>query len=316
MPKVSVHIPCFNSALFIKETLESVLTQTYKDFEVIVMDDGSTDSTGEIIKSFSDPRIKYFYKENEGLSETRNKCIAVSKGEYIAFLDHDDLWMPAKLEKQVKMLDDNKDVGLVYTNYFRMHQNGKKELVLRGNQPQGEVFGGFLYFYPVGILTTIVRRSALNKLDELFDRNLDLCEEYDLFMRLVRVSKAAYLDEPTAVYRIHRNMQSVKAATRYPEEFNYVFRKFEKIDPNFKTKYAEQIIRINAMVSFGMAKAAMLNNDPIAARKLLKSCKWTNCCFPVLYTVTFFPTPLVCRIDAFYDKYILRNSLKDGNVKK
>ena len=107
MPKISVNIPCYNSAAFIRETLESVLNQTYRDFEVIVMDDGSGDETGKIVKSFSDSRVKYFYKNNEGLSETRNKGIAASSGEYIAFIDHDDLWLPEKLEKQMELFNKN-----------------------------------------------------------------------------------------------------------------------------------------------------------------------------------------------------------------
>ena len=115
MPKVSVNITCFNSEKFIRETLSSVLSQTYGDFEVIVMDDGSTDGTGSIVKSFSDARIKYFYKKNEGLAETRNKAFEASGGEYIAFLDHDDIWQPDNLQIKVDILRQNPDCSLVYS---------------------------------------------------------------------------------------------------------------------------------------------------------------------------------------------------------
>ena len=122
MPKVSVIIPAYNSSGFIEDALESVFKQTYRNYEVIVVDDGSTDKSAEIIGSFSDKRIIYIYQENHGVSVARNKGILESKGEYIAFLDSDDLWLPEKLEKQVAILNNNKNTGLVYTDFDVIHE--------------------------------------------------------------------------------------------------------------------------------------------------------------------------------------------------
>ena len=115
MPIVSVNIPVYNDEKYIGETLLSALNQTYRDLEIVVVDDGSTDRTAEIIKSFSDSRIKYYYQTNQGIGATRNKAIEHSSGKYIAFLDHDDLWMPICTQF---MPNENLPVEWLFANCF------------------------------------------------------------------------------------------------------------------------------------------------------------------------------------------------------
>lgn len=113
-PKISVLVPVYNAEKFIADTISAVLSQTFTDFELILLDDASTDKTLEIISSFDDKRIKYFKNEqNIGISASRNKLIDLAKGEYIAVLDHDDICMPTRLEEQAKFLDTHKDVGMI-----------------------------------------------------------------------------------------------------------------------------------------------------------------------------------------------------------
>src|SRR5690349_3602213 len=109
MPKVSVIIPTYNRAQFIARAVDSVLEQTYKDFEIIVIDDGSSDNTQEILKAY-EGKIRYVYQQNKGISAARNRGIQEAKGEYIAFLDSDDVWKPEKLSVQVAILDVNPHV--------------------------------------------------------------------------------------------------------------------------------------------------------------------------------------------------------------
>ena len=207
MPKVSVNIPCFNSASFIEETLNSVLSQTYADFEIIVTDDGSTDYTGRIVNSFGDNRIKYFYKNNEGLSETRNKGIFASSGQYIAFLDHDDMWLPRKLEKQVAMLEEG-DLGLVFSDCYIL-RDGKKEKMTyfdRCRPERGVVFEDLLLessnFIPLS--TVVMRRDAFKTIGH-FKSEFRIGEEYELFLRAADKYRFDYIDEPLATYRIHED---------------------------------------------------------------------------------------------------------------
>jgi glycosyltransferase involved in cell wall biosynthesis len=150
--KVSVIIPAFNAAAYIRKSVESVLAQTYQNFEVIVIDDGSTDGTAEIVKSFVDKRIKYFYQENKGLSGARNAGFGLSSGEYLIFLDSDDLLEPACLEKSVAFLDKKQEFGAVYFNYFIFYwSDPKKKIFLPdsrpGRQPFFQLFTGNLDEY-------------------------------------------------------------------------------------------------------------------------------------------------------------------------
>ena len=114
LPTVSVVLPAYNAASFIQSTLESVFNQTYQDYELIVVDDGSIDTTAEILRSYGD-RIRYFWKENGGQSSSRNAGIKLARGQYIAFIDHDDLWLENKLALQLKEMAFGANVGMVTT---------------------------------------------------------------------------------------------------------------------------------------------------------------------------------------------------------
>jgi len=304
MPTVSVNIPCHDSASHLKETIVSVLGQTLKDLEVIVIDDGSTDDTGKIVASFKDDRIKYYYQENKGLPNARNKAMEMSRGEYIAFLDHDDLWLPTKLEKQVDLLNSHSDIALVYSNYFCFFPNGKKKLVLKGRQPQDDAFEGFLCNYPVGILTAMVRKKVIDRLGLFFDENVTLCEDYDFFIRLAYQAKAAYITEPLALYRIHSNMQSIKFGDRYSHEITYIVDKLKKMYPDLQNKYADAMSRVDSMRDLMRAKMALVGGEALKAREILKSSRWTGHSFFVLYCATYVPRKILRLIADFNARYI------------
>ena len=113
-PKVSVIIPTYNRAEYLGEAIQSVFDQTFEDFEILIVDDGSTDDTQQLVLSFHDPRLRSFYQNNCGISAARNAAIRSADGEYIAFLDSDDVWLPELLESQVAVLDRRPEIGLVY----------------------------------------------------------------------------------------------------------------------------------------------------------------------------------------------------------
>src|SRR2546421_314712 len=132
-PKVSITLCCYNSERYLDETLQSITAQTYKDWELVVINDGSRDATEDIVRRYMDAGwpIVYQYQENRGLSASRNKSIELSSGEFIAMIDHDDLWSPEKLEKQVPLFEDPK-VGVVYT-----------QTVVIGSSKSGTCFSSF-----------------------------------------------------------------------------------------------------------------------------------------------------------------------------
>jgi glycosyltransferase involved in cell wall biosynthesis len=124
-PQVSVIIPAYNAASFIEEAVSSVLAQDFRDFELIVVDDGSTDGTGKILESFSDARLRVIRQENGGLASARNAGMAIARGEIISFLDADDRWLPSKLSSDLAILDAAAEVGIVVTNFVRFEEGGR-----------------------------------------------------------------------------------------------------------------------------------------------------------------------------------------------
>jgi len=144
-PTVSVIIPAYNQANFIGKAIESVLRQTYQDFEIIVIDDGSTDNTEEITRGFKDKRVKYIkkYKKNRGISVARNIGIKTARGKYIALLDSDDEWLPEKLDKQINILQsESPEVGVVYSNLCYIDENGNNMNRKLRNSKKAE---GYIY---------------------------------------------------------------------------------------------------------------------------------------------------------------------------
>jgi glycosyltransferase involved in cell wall biosynthesis len=292
MPKVSVHIPCYNSEKYISEAIKSVLGQTFADFELIIINDGSGDGTEKIIKGFDDSRIRYFYQDNKGLAATRNKALSVSAGEYITFLDHDDTWLPYKLEKQVALLDAAPGAALAYSNFYRFFPDGKMIPAFKGKQPTGKIFEISLYRYIVGLCTVMVRKSVMDELNILFDEKLTIFEDYDVFMRILYRHEAVYTVEPLAVYRIHDTRSTMLFKNSYANEFEYTRKKLERLDPLFVSRYDKALGYLNGNIGHIRAKVAMDSHDRDNARKYLYPHIWSGVKFFLLYLLTFFPLPV------------------------
>lgn len=301
--KVSVIMNCFNSERYLKEAIDSIYSQKYKNWEIIFFDNASTDKSGEIAKSY-DERLKYFKIDKTiPLGSARNMAIEKATGEYITFLDCDDIWLPQKLEKQIEIFEKNPDFDFSYTNYFILKNNNKIK-ALKGNQPQGNVFEQFLNQYPIAILTTMIRRKALDGLDSLFDKNLNLAEEYDVFMRLLYRVKAFYVSEPSAVYRIHSNMTSMKLRESTTEELLYCIEKFKKTFNNFEKDYSESINNFNIYLAYSTAKTFISKGDLKSTRKQIKPYMFSSLKFFLIYILTFLPR--------YFSKYIFSRFSKSS----
>ncbi len=219
-PKVSINICCYNSQRFIRETLKSVLAQSYTDFEIVIIDDGSIDNTKNIIESFSDPRIRYFYQENQGLSASRNKAVALSKGQFIALLDHDDIWEPDKLRLQIKLLDSDVEIGVVFSDGYAINENRKRLYRFSKNSKpyRGRVESYLFKTNWIVCSTLVIRRELL--LREQFSLLYRIVEEYDLLLRLSLITKFDYAQEPLTMYRVHNLNCSRDIETLFKEEIN------------------------------------------------------------------------------------------------
>jgi len=211
LPRVSVIIPTYNSARFIAGTLDSVFAQSFRDFEVIVVDDGSTDNTREILQPYLN-RIQYSYQQNSERSAARNNALSHASGGYIAFLDSDDLWAPEKLARQVAVLDDNPQVSLVFSQ-ARYVDEGSNPVSFCGQTIDGEPGDGLVIAdYSIPLLSSnvvagggsaaMVRRWMLDKAGK-FDLDLVQSEDWDMWVRLAQLGPFAYIPEPLTAYRVY-----------------------------------------------------------------------------------------------------------------
>lgn len=203
-PLISVIIPAYNKGDIIKETIDSALAQTYSNIEVILVDDGSTDNTAVVVKSIKDERLRYYYQPNSGLpAKPRNKGVELSTGEYVAFLDHDDLWMKDKLEKQMSIIEKDPKIALVSTNaYYILNENKTNTSFIQGLRSGYFNDKDFLPEIYVILSTTLVRKSAFLNMGG-FNESSDLkaIEDYDLWLRIYPKHACYYLSECLIYYR-------------------------------------------------------------------------------------------------------------------
>ncbi|MBD2387134.1 glycosyltransferase family 2 protein [Cylindrospermum sp. FACHB-282] len=204
MPTVSVIIPTYQRGHIVSQAINSVLAQTYSDYEIIVINDGSQDNTSQVLAQFSDHhRITAIHQANQGLSAARNAGIRSAKGKYIAFLDDDDLWEPQKLEKQISVLEANPGIGLIYSDSLFFSD---KRGLFPGSYntafptPNLQVLWTLFRYNYIPVLTVIVRRDCLDKVG-LFDETLRCCEDYDLWLRVIEKFPIYFLNQPLARYR-------------------------------------------------------------------------------------------------------------------
>jgi glycosyltransferase involved in cell wall biosynthesis len=202
MPKVSIIIPAYNAMKYLPETVASVFQQTFEDYEVIIVNDGSKDNIESWLAQLKHPKVRLITQENQGLSGARNTGILDAKGEYVALLDADDLWAPTKLDKQVNLLDESTKVGLVYTWMALIDEKGQPTGRIFSAENEGKVWEKLLEFNVVGCGSVpLIRRSCFDKVG-LFDRNLrSYVEDWDLWLRMAPHYDFKVVKEALVYYR-------------------------------------------------------------------------------------------------------------------
>ncbi|BAZ10227.1 putative glycosyl transferase [Calothrix sp. NIES-4071] len=206
-PKVSVVIPAYNGMKYLPDTLQSVWCQSFTDFEVILVDDGSSDNIKQWASQIKDSRFKFISQNNQGLSAARNTGINHSQGEYIAFLDSDDLWVPTKLETHVLCLDSNPEVGLVCSWTAMMNAQGQPTGRLLKPLADGNVYSQLLVKNIIDCPSVVVRRTCFDKVG-LFNSKVRYVEDWEMWIRMATVCEFAVIKEPLVYYRQHPNNMS------------------------------------------------------------------------------------------------------------
>lgn len=245
---ISVIIPLYNKQLSIASTIRCVLQQTYSDFELIVVDDGSKDSSQDIVRKLmpSDSRIRLVGKPNGGVSSARNEGIRQAKGEYVAFLDADDYWTPDYLQTQADMIRDFPEAALWCTGYGHMCGEKKEPCAIRGVEKdfRGVVDGYFSRFmYLICTDTVVTRRSVFDEVG-YFDERISIGEDIDMWWRILLKGKIAYTNECKAYYRQDAENRLSNTLAPFHRHFAYYIEKYEplySLDPSFK-RYAQREI--------------------------------------------------------------------------
>ena len=201
-PLVSIILPTYNCAAFLSHSIGTILSQTYNSYEIIVIDDGSTDNTKEVLYPFMQ-RIKYIrLEQNKGLPTARNIGIRSAQGKYIAFIDADDLWLPEKLQTDIEYFETHPEVSMVYSKHINIDEKGDD---LGGNTkkqlPSGNIFTQLFSEQNFIITSSVVVRKEVFETTGLFDEQLFNCQDWDMWLRIAFHFKVAGINKPLVKYR-------------------------------------------------------------------------------------------------------------------
>jgi len=229
---ISVIIPAYNAAKHIKETLQSVLSQTYPNIEILVIDDGSTDNTKQIVKSFG-AKVRYYYQENSGPSAARNKGVKEAKGKYIAFIDSDDLWCKTALEKMMVSLKENHS-DLVFSNALISYENGSEEIFWVEKPSNQNIFSN-LIFENFLLMNCLVNKEIFKRVGP-FDETLKKVEDFDFWLKAAKAGcKFSFINEPLFIYKKHAESASFNKEEMLLNLIE-VYKKWQNLEKDKRTK--------------------------------------------------------------------------------
>lgn len=265
---ISVIIPSYNRADYIAETIESVLAQTYNPIEIIVIDDGSTDNTREIVAAY-EPRVKYVWQENAERATARNHGLRLAKGEFISFLDSDDLWLPNKIEEGINFFEKNPSVGFVYTDALQIDAEGNYLKLLKAKGFNGKVTEELLKDNFIPMATHLIRTQLAKNINGFREeRQLSGSEDWEFWVRLSTVTDFAYLPVATTKIRTHE-ANTMSDASGMERSMNYA------IDIMAQSNYltSKQKKLLNKSRAYVLLVNAINHCSPQETKKVLSSLK-------------------------------------------
>jgi glycosyltransferase involved in cell wall biosynthesis len=269
---VSIIMNCFNGEKFLREAIDSIISQTYTNWELIFWDNQSTDYSSSIVKSYNDVRIKYFYASSHTLLyEARNHAFQKTTGALVAFLDVDDIWLPEKLEKQVPLFLDS-EVGFSCTNYWIKNQfRGEYRLAFK-EVISGHALDQLMRKYTIGLLTLILRKSAFPSIMQPFDSRYHIIGDFDLAMRLSVSWKLASVQEPLATYRIHGSNATTNHRELWVAELEIWH---EENSKNSIFGNSTNFHNIKSQINYRHGLNALINGKRLVALDYLFKIRWS-----------------------------------------
>jgi glycosyltransferase involved in cell wall biosynthesis len=305
-PRVSVIIPTYNRAQLVRRAIQSVLNQTYQDFEIIVVDDGSTDNTTEVVNSIGDERVRCIrHQVNKGASASRNTGIRAARGELIGFLDSDDEWLPEKLQRQVDKFDvASANVGLVYGGYVVIDDETKKVIGQVHPEKRGYVFKEVLKAsHPPNPLTPLIKKECFDKVG-LFDEDIRFGEDWDMWLRIAEHYEFDFVNEMVAKYYVSQH-QITRDRVSALEELS-----------KFRAKHQQQLAQNPAILAHQLKWIGhwyLVYGDYAAARKYISQAIRSHprgvllyFCWLAVYTMPgLHRAVLKSKLSASFGKYIV-----------
>jgi len=247
-PLVSVLIPTYNSELYIKDTLESILNQTYKNLEIIIIDDASTDSTLKIVKKYKDKRIKiYINNKNLGIAKNMNKGIRLSNGKYLAIMDADDWSYPYRIEEQVKLMEKDEEVVLCAGYMDICDENLNVKTTRTYPLKDKEIRRAMVKYDPISHPSSMWRKDALLKTD-LYSKNFPICRDYDLIVRISKFGKYENVPKSLIKYRVRKDSETGKKI-RQTQLYSFYIQMKAVFEYSFKFTFTDGIFLVLRLIA-------------------------------------------------------------------
>jgi glycosyltransferase involved in cell wall biosynthesis len=285
---VSIIMNCYNSDRFLNEAIDSIYAQTYPNWEIIFWDNASSDNSAAIARSY-DERLKYFLAEKTTpLGEARNLALQKAKGKYIAFLDCDDLYLPDKLEKQVKLMDEG-DFALCYGSAINIDKHGKEISRYSAQNDSGSNFALLLKHYDINMQSVMLRRQVLLQEGLSFNTSMQYCPDHNLFMGIASRHDIGVLPDFLVKYRILDDSLSKKTIAIASSEVRLTLDEIFTAQPDLKTRYSLEARSAYAKLHYYDAIASLYENNRRQARRDIKKIIWKRWEYFLIYLMFFAP---------------------------
>jgi glycosyltransferase involved in cell wall biosynthesis len=288
MPKISVIMNCYNGEEFVRQAIESVYAQTFTDWEIIFWDNCSTDGTADIAKSFDD-KLRYFRSERTTpLGTARNLAMAEAEGEWIGFLDHDDLCFPDRFKSQIAAVADN-DYALCYAGIREVDAKGH---FIRDVLPQhrsGNIFGELLANCDANLQTTIVNRNYMQRYGIETSPSYMVFEDVNLFLKLAAKGPVCVVPEVLSVWRLLPTSLSATLRERFAVEYFHLLDDLRGENPGIESRYPDAFRAAQARGIYYRARHEMETGRSAAARRSMAQIKSVRPAYMVLYLLSFVP---------------------------
>lgn len=289
-PLVSIIMNCYNCEQYLFDAIESIYSQTYRDWEIIFWDNASTDGTVDIIKKY-DGKLKYFRSSRTTpLGEARNLALSKASGKYISFLDCDDMYLPEKLQYQVDLMEKY-DYAMTYSSVIFINNVGSRIKTFKVKYKSGYIFPELLNYYDINMQSVLLRKDILDNDSLSFDCSLSFSPDYNMFMQIAAIYNIGVTTKPLVMYRIIPNSLTKKSYHLVSKEYKYTLDNLSFKFPSLISKYQKVFDLAYSKSYFYDAVALIYDSKFDLARLSLRKILFTRLRFFALYLILFLPLP-------------------------